>query len=107
LQGHIQVWRNATVKSGSYTNEGDAQDSQWKEAFFGSNYDELASIKRKYDPDGVFWAIGGVGSDEWEVRDVDGGKRERELLRRMVDCVMSIDDLNARRYQGSRIGIRP
>jgi hypothetical protein len=76
LQGYMQTWRDITVGSGSYINEGDAQDWEWKEAFFGSNYEELARVKRKYDPEGVFWAIGGVGSDEWEIRDVDSGKRE-------------------------------
>jgi hypothetical protein len=76
LQAYMQVWRDVTVGSGSYINEGDAQDWEWKEAFFGSNYDELAIVKKKYDPEGLFWAIGGVGSDEWEIRDVDGKKRE-------------------------------
>ncbi|KAI4694177.1 uncharacterized protein J4E84_002759 [Alternaria hordeiaustralica] len=76
LQGYMQGWRDVTPGSGSYINEGDAQDWEWKEAFFGSNYERLARVKREYDPEGVFWAIGGVGSDEWEVRDVDGGKRE-------------------------------
>ncbi|KAL1795593.1 hypothetical protein ACET3X_005817 [Alternaria dauci] len=76
LQGYMQTWRDITAGSGSYINEGDAQDWEWKEAFFGSNYEELARIKRKYDPEGVFWAIGGVGSDEWEIRNVDGSKRE-------------------------------
>jgi hypothetical protein len=36
----------------------------------------LAIVKKKYDPEGLFWAIGGVGSDEWKIRDVDGKKRE-------------------------------
>jgi hypothetical protein len=76
LQAYMQVWRDVTVGSGSYINEGDAQDWEWKEAFFGSNYDKLAIVKKKYDPEGLFWAIGGVGSDEWEIRDVDGKKRE-------------------------------
>ncbi|KAF1850545.1 FAD-binding domain-containing protein [Cucurbitaria berberidis CBS 394.84] len=76
LQGYMQVWRDATVGGGSYINEGDAQDWTWKEAFFGNNYPKLAQIKRKYDPEGVFWAVGAVGSDEWEVRDLDGKRRE-------------------------------
>jgi hypothetical protein len=36
----------------------------------------LAEVKRKVDPEGFFWAVGAVGSDEWEVRDLDGGRRE-------------------------------
>jgi FAD/FMN-containing dehydrogenase len=26
----------------------------WKNRYWGSNYDKLLSIKNKYDPDGVF-----------------------------------------------------
>jgi hypothetical protein len=76
LQGYMQGWRDVTPGSGSYINEGDAQDWAWKEAFFGANYEKLAKVKREWDPEGVFWAIGSVGSDEWEIRDLDGGKRE-------------------------------
>lgn len=76
LQGYMQVWRDVSVGGGSYINEGDAQDWAWKEAFFGSNYARLASVKAKWDPEGVFWAVGTVGSDAWEVRDLDGGRRE-------------------------------
>jgi hypothetical protein len=76
LQSYMQAWRNITPGSGSYINEGDAQDWDWKAAFFGSNYLRLLDIKRKYDPEGVFWAIGAVGNDEWEIRNVGGSKRE-------------------------------
>ncbi|KAF1938694.1 hypothetical protein EJ02DRAFT_468733 [Clathrospora elynae] len=49
LQGYMQSWRDVTPESGSYINEGDAQDWEWKEAFFGPNYARLAAIKRRYD----------------------------------------------------------
>ncbi|KAF1838958.1 FAD binding domain-containing protein [Decorospora gaudefroyi] len=76
LQRYMQVWRDITPGSGSYINEGDAQDWEWKAAFFGSHYPRLLAVKRKYDPQGVFWAIGAVGNDEWEMRDGDGGRRQ-------------------------------
>jgi hypothetical protein len=76
LQRHMGMWRDVTPGSGSYINEGDAQDWEWKDAFYGANYARLLSVKNKHDPLGVFWAIGGVASDEWEVRNLDGGKRE-------------------------------
>ena len=43
----------------------------WKADFYGDNYAALLAIKRKWDPNGVFWCRVCVGSDEdWEV--VDG-----------------------------------
>lgn len=80
LQSYMQKWRDVTPGSGSYINEGDSQDWAWKEAFFGRNYPRLAGIKRRYDPEGVFWAVGAVGSDEWEMRDLDGGRRKGIVL---------------------------
>ncbi|KAH7072254.1 FAD/FMN-containing isoamyl alcohol oxidase-like protein MreA [Paraphoma chrysanthemicola] len=76
LQAYMQVWRDVTPGSGSYINEGDAQDWDWKRAFYGSNHERLMGVKKMYDPEGVFWAIGGVGSEEWEVRDLDGERRK-------------------------------
>lgn len=37
----------------------------WKQDFYGSNYDRLLSIKKKYDPDHVFYGRTTVGSDYW------------------------------------------
>lgn len=76
LQSYMQRWRDVTPRSGSYINEGDAQDWDWKAAFFGANYARLLRTKKAWDPEGVFWAVGSVGSDEWEMRDVSGAKRE-------------------------------
>ena len=49
--------------SGAYINEGDAFDPNWKQNFFGVNYDKLLTIKQKWDPQNVFWVKAGVGSD--------------------------------------------
>jgi FAD/FMN-containing dehydrogenase len=51
--------------SGVYMNEGNPYEPDWKQAFFGSNYDRLKAIKQRYDPNGVFYAHAGVGSDDW------------------------------------------
>lgn len=75
LQQYMQKWRDITPGSGSYINEGDAQEPDWKSSFFGSNYPRLWAIKRRWDPEGVFWAISTVGSDAWEVRNSTGGGR--------------------------------
>ena len=54
-----------TPGSGCYMNEGDPNDPDWKEDFFGSNYQKLLGIKRKWDPDYFFYALKTVGSDVW------------------------------------------
>ncbi|KAH8883264.1 FAD-binding domain-containing protein [Thozetella sp. PMI_491] len=58
-----------TPGSGAYINEADFQQPNFQEVFFGSNYDRLLEIKRKYDPDGLFWSLKGVGSEAWVVRE--------------------------------------
>ena len=60
-----------TPGSGAYMNEGNFQQPDWKQDFFGSNYDALRAIKKKYDPDDLFYAVTTVGSDAWTV-DADG-----------------------------------
>ncbi|XP_060084761.1 uncharacterized protein LOC132564025 [Ylistrum balloti] len=48
---------------GSYRNEGSADSPSWKDDFWGSNYDRLLVIKRRYDPDNVFSCADCVGRD--------------------------------------------
>jgi FAD/FMN-containing dehydrogenase len=50
---------------GSYVSESDFFQSQWQRSFWGANYPRLAAVKRKYDPDGLFFVHHGVGSEEW------------------------------------------
>jgi hypothetical protein len=56
-----------TPGSGSYMNEADFRQERWQDVFFGSNFGRLGAIKRKYDPDNVFYILKGVGSDAWNV----------------------------------------
>ncbi|KAJ6443629.1 FAD binding domain-containingprotein [Purpureocillium lavendulum] len=58
----------ATPGAGAYMNEADFQQPDWQETFFGANYDRLLRVKRKYDPDGLFYAVAGVGSEDWTAR---------------------------------------
>ncbi|KAL8767563.1 MAG: hypothetical protein Q9209_005980 [Squamulea sp. 1 TL-2023] len=53
--------------SGVYLSEGDWHDPEWKQAFYGANYEKLKAIKKKYDPNDVFYATTGVGSDDWVI----------------------------------------
>jgi len=50
---------------GSYVAETDFFERNWQSSFWGRNYPELARIKRKYDPDGLFFVHHGVGSEHW------------------------------------------
>ncbi len=49
----------------SYVWETDYFEPNWREAFWGANYARLRAIKRKYDPDGLFFLHHGVGSEDW------------------------------------------
>ncbi|RYP69653.1 hypothetical protein DL770_008198 [Monosporascus sp. CRB-9-2] len=61
-----------TPDSGSYLNEVDSYYiGDWKQEFYGGHYARLLEIKSKYDPDYLFYAYTGIGSDTW-VEDNDG-----------------------------------
>jgi FAD/FMN-containing dehydrogenase len=51
--------------AGSYLAEADYFDPDWKQSYWGTNYPRLAAIKKRYDPDGLFFTHHGVGSDVW------------------------------------------
>jgi hypothetical protein len=57
--------RKVVAEAGSYVSESDFFEHSWQQAFWGSNYPRLASVKRKYDRDGLFFVHHGVGSEEW------------------------------------------
>ncbi len=60
---------NALLKvapnAGSYVSESNFFEKNWQQSFWGSNYPRLAAIKKKYDPEGLFFVRHGVGSEEW------------------------------------------
>lgn len=60
-----------TPGSGAYMNEADFNEPRWKETWFGKNYNALWLIKKRWDPDSVFYVMKGVGSEDWKV-DVHG-----------------------------------
>ncbi|MGO9346612.1 MAG: FAD-dependent oxidoreductase [Terriglobales bacterium] len=56
----------AIVPNGSaYVSESNYFESGWQQAYWGSNHPRLAEIKKKYDPDGLFFVHNGVGSEQW------------------------------------------
>lgn len=51
--------------SGSYLSESDFFEQSWQRSFWGSNYQRLLEVKKRYDPDGLFFVHHGVGSEDW------------------------------------------
>ena len=51
--------------AGSYVSESDFFQKNWQQAFWGSNYEWLSEVKKKYDPEGLFFVHHGVGSEQW------------------------------------------
>ncbi|KAF5484496.1 FAD-linked oxidoreductase ZEB1 [Colletotrichum siamense] len=56
-----------TPAGGAYMNEADFQQPNFQKEFFGSNYNSLACLKKKWDPEGFFYARNAVGSESWTV----------------------------------------
>jgi len=65
VQASMKALRVAAPDTGAYVNECDYFQDDWQRAFWGPNYPRLAAIKRRYDPDGLFFVHHGVGSEGW------------------------------------------
>jgi FAD/FMN-containing dehydrogenase len=61
----MKVIRDATPGTGSYVNETDYFEPDWQQSFWGENYQRLSEIKRRYDPEGLFYCHHCVGSEAW------------------------------------------
>jgi len=64
--------RKLDLAPGAYLSESDYFEKEWQRAYWGSNYPRLRAAKAKYDPDGLFFAHHGVGSEDWSA---DGFER--------------------------------
>lgn len=70
--------RDVTPNGGAYANEADIAEPNWQQAFFGSNYARLLTIKKKWDPTDLFYVHHGVGSEAWVVDDGDRGVQTQD-----------------------------
>jgi hypothetical protein len=61
----MSALRKLAPDGGSYFAESSFFEPNWQESYWGANYPRLAEIKRKYDPDGLFFVHHGVGSEAW------------------------------------------
>jgi FAD/FMN-containing dehydrogenase len=57
--------RAVAGETGAYVSESNYFERGWQQSYWGINYPRLAEIKRKYDPDGLFFVHNGVGSEQW------------------------------------------
>ncbi len=68
----MEALSKVVPRPGSYVSESDYFEISWQQSFWGSNHARLASVKKRYDPDGLFFVHHGVGSEEWSA---DGFER--------------------------------
>jgi FAD/FMN-containing dehydrogenase len=61
----VDQLRKVAPNGGAYVSESNYFEKDWQQAYWGGNYARLAEIKRKCDPDGLFFVHNGVGSEEW------------------------------------------
>ena len=57
--------RKVAPNAGAYVSESDYFQRDWQAAFWGTHYPKLLAVKRRYDPDGLFFVHHGVGSEGW------------------------------------------
>merc|ERR1719461_1251828 len=58
--------RKSTPGAGTYFNEADYFEPNWQDTFWGAkNYARLLEIKKKWDPNGLFYCHHCVGSELW------------------------------------------
>ena len=50
---------------GSYLSESNYFNTDWRAAYWGSNYPRLRRVKARYDPEGLFTVHHGIGSEAW------------------------------------------
>jgi hypothetical protein len=83
----LTPWRDVAPASeggGAYLNEANVMEPDRQQNFYGEQYGELLGLKRKWDPNSVFYATTGVGSEDWEVRTSEQGiQTQNGRLRRL------------------------
>ena len=57
--------RSVASNGGAYVSESNFFERDWQDSYWGSNYERLLRVKRKYDPAELFFVHNGVGSEGW------------------------------------------
>ncbi|PVH96426.1 FAD/FMN-containing isoamyl alcohol oxidase-like protein MreA [Periconia macrospinosa] len=61
--------REAGPDGAAYVNEGDLNEPDWQYTYWGAKYSRLLQIRKKWDPEGVFYAKTTPGTEDWSVLD--------------------------------------
>ena len=61
----MEELRKVAPNAGSYVSESNFFEQNWQQSFWGTNYPRLLAVKKKYDPEGLFFVHHGVGSEGW------------------------------------------
>jgi FAD/FMN-containing dehydrogenase len=61
----MSALRRLAPDGGAYFAESDFFEVNWQTAYWGENYKRLREVKRKHDPNGLFFVHHGVGSEDW------------------------------------------
>jgi FAD/FMN-containing dehydrogenase len=64
--------RRVAPEGGAYVSESNFFENDFQHSYWGTNHPRLAAIKKKYDPEGLFFVHNGVGSEQWTA---DGFRR--------------------------------
>ncbi|EHK20934.1 uncharacterized protein TRIVIDRAFT_59399 [Trichoderma virens Gv29-8] len=70
LQNEIQnkimpILEKVAPDAGAYKNEANWAQKNFQQAFYDGTYPKLSKIKKKWDPEGIFYGITNVGSEKW------------------------------------------
>jgi hypothetical protein len=63
----IPALAELTPDGAAYLNEADFRQPDFQQVFYGANYEKLLAIKRKYDPNDMFYGLTAVGSEAWRI----------------------------------------
>lgn len=65
IEAAMSAILQASPDTDTYWAECDYFQTNWQRAFWGDHYPRLAEVKRRYDPEGLFFVHHGVGSERW------------------------------------------
>ena len=57
--------RKLAPDAGACVAESSFFEPEWQRAYWGPNYARLLAVKKRYDPDSLFFVNHGVGSEDW------------------------------------------